>query len=89
MESAVQKTLSPGRSVAAIGGMGVARDGIQALMEGRYPGKIVIFPQLPDVPLLSLEELQAHFPAVAAKLGPDYAWTSDAESALIEAAWRK
>ncbi len=89
MESAVQKTLSPGRSVAAIGGMGVARDGIQALMEGRYPGKIVIFPQLPDVPLLSLEELHTHLPAVAAKLGPDHAWTSAAESALIEAVWRK
>lgn len=87
MESAVQKTLSPGRSVAAIGGMGVALNGIEALMEGRFPGKIVIFPQLLDVPLLGLDQLHTHLPQVAEKLGPDYSWTLAAEAALLETAW--
>jgi threonine dehydrogenase-like Zn-dependent dehydrogenase len=80
--------LSPNRSVAAIGGMEAARDGIRAMMEGRYPGKIVIFPQISGLPLISLAELKAEYPDLAAKLGPNDLWTSAAEQALIERFWR-
>jgi threonine dehydrogenase-like Zn-dependent dehydrogenase len=84
----VAHQLSPNRSVAAIGGMEAARDGIRAMMEGRYPGKIVIFPQISGLPLMSLAELKAEFPEVAAKLGPNDLWTSAAEQALVERFWR-
>ncbi|KAB8140585.1 zinc-binding dehydrogenase [Chloroflexia bacterium SDU3-3] len=91
-ELVIQKTiegaLSPNRSVAAVGGMNVAREGIAAMMEGRYAGKVVIFPQIPDLPLLALSELKAHYPAVAAKLAPGNVWTKEAEQALIEELWR-
>lgn len=91
-ELVIQKTiegaLSPNRSVAAVGGMNVAREGIAAMMEGRYAGKVVIFPQIHDLPLLALSELKAHYPAVAAKLAPGNVWTKEAEQALIEELWR-
>lgn len=87
MQRALDKSLSPGRSVAAIGGMAAAREGIEALMNGRYPGKIVIFPQIVDLPLLGLDELAEKLPQVAAKLGPGNVWTPEAEAALIEMKW--
>ena len=88
MQSAENKTLSPGRSVAAIGGMRAARDGIEALMNGSFAGKIVIFPQIADLPLTGLEELHRILPGVAAKLGPDKSWTREAEIELIESKWQ-
>lgn len=88
MQRALEKSLSPGRSVAAIGGMDAALEGIEALMNGRYPGKIVIFPQIPDLPLIGLAELHERLPQAAEKLGPGNIWTPEAEVALIEAKWQ-
>ncbi len=88
MQRAMEKSLSPGRSVAAIGGMNAALDGIEALMDGRYPGKIVIFPQIANLPLMGLSELHARLPQVAEKLGPGNVWTPEAEAALIETLWQ-
>ena len=87
MERALAGTLSPGRLVAAIGGMNVAPEAMEAVMDGRYPGKIVIFPQIPDLPLLSLDELTEKLPDVAAKLDEDGFWTNEAEAVLIEKYW--
>lgn len=80
--------LSPGISVGAIGGMNVAREGIQAVVEGKYAGKIVIFPHLEDLPLLGLNELADELPEVAEQLGPGNMWTREAEEALFEKYWK-
>ena len=87
MERRVAGTLSPGRSVAAIGGMETAAEAIQSVIDGKYPGKVVIFPQLHNLPLLSLKELKERLPQVAACLGEDDMWTNAAEEALIDALW--
>lgn len=87
MDRALEGSLSPGRSVAAIGGIEAARDAMVAVMEGRYPGKIVIFPQIRGLPLLGLSELHDRLPEVAAKLASGDVWTNEAEAALIEHFW--
>jgi threonine dehydrogenase-like Zn-dependent dehydrogenase len=87
MNSALDGSLSPARLVAAIGGMNAAREAMEAVMEGRYPGKIVIFPQIPDLPLMGVDELAQKFPDIAAELGEGNLWTKEAEKALIEAYW--
>ncbi|MGD8968343.1 MAG: zinc-binding dehydrogenase [Anaerolineae bacterium] len=88
----VRKTLagelSPNRSVAAIGGIEAAQDSVRAMMEGDYPGKIVVFPQLTGVPLTGLSELTETLPHVAERLGPGDVWTREAERELIERYWR-
>jgi L-sorbose 1-phosphate reductase len=84
----VARELSPNRSVAAIGGIEAARDGIRAMMEGRFPGKVVIFPQINGVPLTGLQELHETLPDVAAALGPGDMWTPEAERVLIEKFWQ-
>lgn len=89
MERRVAGTLSPGRSVAAIGGLETAAEGLQAVLEGKYPGKVVVFPQIPHMPLMGLKELSEKLPEVAAKLGENLMWTNEAEEALIEKLWEK
>ncbi len=88
MDQASKGALSPGRSVGAIGGMQVAREGIQAVIEGRYAGKIIIFPQINDLPLIGLDELHETEPEIAAKLEPGNMWTAEAEEALFEKYWK-
>ncbi len=89
MERRLAGTLSPGRSVAAIGGMETAGEGIAAAMSGKYAGKVVVFPQIHNLPLLGLKELHKHLPKVAALLGTDQMWTHEAEVELIEELWEK
>jgi len=89
MARRVAGTLSPGRSVAAIGGLETAVEAIESVIEGKYPGKVVIFPQIHNLPLMGLKELKERMPEVAAKLGEDLMWTNEAEVALIEKMWEK
>ncbi|MBS2937485.1 zinc-binding dehydrogenase [Nocardioides sp. J2M5] len=76
--------LSPGSIVGAVGGMRAAKDGLAALVEGRYSGKVLIFPQIHDLPLMGLDELAEKLPEVAAKLGPGGTWNGDVERALFD-----
>jgi hypothetical protein len=57
-------------------------------MGGRFPGKVVIFPQISGLPLIGVAELRDKYPDVAAKLGSRDVWTREAERALIERFWR-
>ena len=86
-ELVVRKTvageLAPGRAVAAVGGMEAAPEGLRALMENRYAGKIVIFPQLRGLPLTSLSDLARQDPEISAALGEGGTWTNGAEAVLF------
>ena len=88
LDKALRRELSPNRSVAAVGGLEAARDGVQAMMEGRYAGKVVIFPNLHGLPLTGLNELAERYPDVAEKLGEGGVWTLEAERALINKFWK-
>ncbi len=87
VDLADQDALSPESIVGAIGGMRSAKEGLQALVEGRYSGKVIIFPQLHDLPLMGLDELTEKLPEVAEKLAPGDMWTNDAEKALFDECW--
>lgn len=76
--------LDSNRSVAAVGGMDAAHDGLKAVKEAKYPGKTIIYTQIPSLPLMPLEELKDKLPEVAAKLSPEGGWTNEAEAALLE-----
>ena len=61
---------------------------MEAMMAGTYTGKIIIYPQLEDLPLLSLAEVAEKYPEVAKKMGTQYTWTREAEKVLIEENWK-
>ena len=83
VEKSIAGQLEPRRALAAIGGMEAAPDALRALMDGRFPGKIVIFPALRNLPLTALADLAASDPDVAAALDEGGAWTIEAEAALF------
>jgi hypothetical protein len=76
--------LSPAHTVASIGGLDAAAQGLQAVIDRRYAGKVVLFPHLRDLPLLGLDELAQVLPRVHAYLGPQGTWNAAAERALFE-----
>jgi threonine dehydrogenase-like Zn-dependent dehydrogenase len=88
MSKATSGVLSPNLSVAAIGGLKQAVAGMDAMMAGTFTGKIIIYPQLEDLPLLSLAGIAENYPKVAEKMGPNHTWTREAEKVLIEEFWK-
>ncbi len=77
--------LSTNRSVAAVGGIRQAKEGLQALMDNVYPGKVVIYPQIEDFPLTALPDLKDVLPEVYARLERGRVWTNEAEEAFLAA----
>lgn len=75
--------LSPNRTVAAVGSLAAAKDGLKAVRDATYPGKVVIFPNIKDMPLTSLEELKEKLPTVYAKLNARGEWTIEAEEEFL------
>lgn len=76
-------TLSPNRSVAAIGSLSAARDGLQAVKDAVFPGKIVIYPHIKEMPLTPLAELKDKLPSVYARLKNGREWTREAEEEFL------
>ncbi len=83
VEKSLAGQLEPRRSLAAVGGIEAAQDALRALVDGRFPGKIVIFPHLRDLPLTPLAGLARTHPDVAAALDAGGAWTTEAEALLF------
>jgi len=72
-------------SVDAVSGMAGAADGLAALQDRSMAGKIVIYPPLRDLGLLSLAELASAYPTVASKLDDGH-WSVEAEKELLRVA---
>ncbi|HZO87815.1 MAG TPA: alcohol dehydrogenase catalytic domain-containing protein [Chthonomonadaceae bacterium] len=75
--------LSTNASLAAIGGMEAAAEGLKAVKEGWFPGKTLIFPHIHNLPLTPLSELKEKFPTVYARLKDGQFWTNEAEEELL------
>jgi D-arabinose 1-dehydrogenase-like Zn-dependent alcohol dehydrogenase len=75
--------LAPNRSVAAIGSLEAARDGLKALQDAVYPGKVVVFPNIKPLPITALAELEESMPTVYAKLKDGRGWTVEAENEFL------
>jgi L-sorbose 1-phosphate reductase len=75
--------LSTNASVAAIAGLDAFRDGLEAVKAGAFPGKTIIFPMIPELPLMSIEEIKTKLPGVYEKLLDGAFWTNEAEEELM------
>jgi threonine dehydrogenase-like Zn-dependent dehydrogenase len=64
--------IDPNRAVGAIGGIDAIADGVGATAGARFPGRVLIYPQL-RLPLTPVEELS-----------PDGCWSREAEARLLE-----
>jgi D-arabinose 1-dehydrogenase-like Zn-dependent alcohol dehydrogenase len=75
--------LSVNRSVAAIGSLGAARDGLQAVQDSTFPGKIVLYPSIKEMPLTAVRDLKDKLPTVHARLKNGWEWTVEAEQEFL------
>jgi threonine dehydrogenase-like Zn-dependent dehydrogenase len=83
LDQAESGQLTPNRSVAAIGSLDAARDGLQAVLDTTFPGKIVIYPNIKDLPLTALSDLEDSLPTVFDKLKDGREWTVEAEAEFL------
>ncbi len=86
LANALRKTeshaIQPNYSVAAVAGLGAVREGLDGVAKNIYPGKVVVFPQIEDLPITHMAELKDSLPTVAEKL-VDGCWTREAEEELL------
>lgn len=75
--------LSPNRSLAAVGSLSAAKDGLEAVRDTVFPGKVVIFPHIKELPLTALPDLADILPSVHALLRDGREWTVEAEAEFL------
>ena len=74
--------LDTNSSVEAVCGMAGAVEGMAAVEQRALDGKIIVYPELESMPLISLPDLAARYPEIAATLDHGR-WTLEAENALL------
>jgi threonine dehydrogenase-like Zn-dependent dehydrogenase len=75
--------LNPATALAAIGGMHALKEGLEGVANARFPGKTVIFPNCPDLPLTPVGDLPKLAPELAATLPPEGGYTLGTEQRLM------
>ncbi len=75
--------VSTNRAVAAVGSLNAVPDGLRAVHDAVFPGKVVIYPQIKDLPLTPLPELKEKMPSVYARLHNGREWTKEAEEEFL------
>ncbi len=74
--------LNATRTVAAVGSLHYGRDGLKAVNDAKYPGKVVIFNHIKKFPVTSLPEFKEKLPTVFA-LFEHGEWTNAAEKEFL------
>jgi D-arabinose 1-dehydrogenase-like Zn-dependent alcohol dehydrogenase len=75
--------LSPHRLLSAVGSLSAARDALQAVNDSTFPGKVVIFPHIKEMPLTALPDLKNTLPTVYTRLKDGREWTAQAEEEFL------
>ena len=88
LEKVVTGQLETDCSVDAVSGMAGAIEGIRAVEARAMVGKIIVYPQLKDLPLIPLTNLEKEFPTVFEKTNKGI-WTKQAEVELLRITMRK
>jgi len=84
LELAESGKLQPVTALAAIGGMNSLKEGLQAVIDAKFPGKTVIFPNCPDMPLTSVSDISALMDGIEKTLDKNGFYTLDTENELFK-----
>jgi hypothetical protein len=71
------------RVVAAVGGIEAVKPGLEAVRDGVFLGKTLIYPHCRDLPLSTVAELAERHPSLHEKLAEGRYWTPEAEAELL------
>jgi len=78
-----KEELNTNNAVAGVSGMNDVWKGIDAVRTGSFPGKIVVYPHIIDLPLMNLKKLKQKYPDIGKHLTSNGDWTREAEEALL------
>ena len=84
LELAESGALQPVTALAAIGGMKSLKKGLQAVIDAKFPGKTVIFPNCPDMPLTPIDKVSDLADGIDATLDKNGFYTLDTEKELFK-----
>ena len=76
--------LNPVSALAAIGGMKVLKQGLDAVANAKFPGKTVIFPNCEDMPLTAVDAISTLAEGLDKTLAKDGTYTLETEKVLFE-----
>ncbi len=76
--------LKPVTALAAIGGMRSLKEGLEAVIAAKFPGKTVIFPNCIDMPLTPITEIGKLDSDIAGTLDGEGFYTADTEKKLLD-----
>ncbi len=82
MERILQGLIRPESLISAVGGFPAMKQGIKAVIESRFSGKVLILPAL-DWPLMTIDELFEFRPDLLRLAGPQRTWGKGIEDALL------
>ncbi len=85
LRQVLDESLDTNLSVGAVCGMAGAISGLVWVGDRTIAGKIVVYPQLHGMPLLTLNELATRYPSVGARM-PGGCWNREAEAELLRVA---
>lgn len=85
LNKVVSGQLNTDCSVDAVSGMAGAINGIRAVEARTMAGKIIVYPQLKELPLIPLDDLKSQYPEVANKMNNGI-WSLEAEVELLKIA---
>ncbi len=83
LELTEQGWLATNHAVAAVAGLDGFKEGVEAVAEGTFAGKVVVFPHIRGLGLTPLADLKDRLPSVYARLGEGDVWTKEAEDELL------
>jgi L-sorbose 1-phosphate reductase len=84
LELAESGKLQPVTALAAVGGMSSLKEGLQAVIDAKFPGKTVIFPNCPDMPLTPVDKISDLADGIDATLDQNGFYTLDTENELFK-----
>ena len=76
--------LKPVTALAAIGGMKDLKKGLDAVANAKFPGKTVIFPNCPDMPLVPISKLAEILPDAGKTFDEQGFYSQKTEMALLD-----
>jgi threonine dehydrogenase-like Zn-dependent dehydrogenase len=85
LELAEKGMLKPVTALAAVGGMDALKEGIEEVINAKFPGKTVIFPNCPDMPLTPVKDISKLASGIESTLDETGFYTKGTEQQLLEA----
>lgn len=82
LESIESNVLNANRTVAAVGSLHHGREGLEAVQNATYPGKVVIFNHIKELPVTPITDFKEKFPSVYALFNKGE-WTNEAEKEFL------